>query len=466
MNPRRIVLCLDGTWNSTYALKKRDDGHAVFKPSNVLKLARAVLPDDAKNDRKQIINYDIGVGSLAKYNGVPNRVLAGIDKTLGGTWGAGFEANIDRALTFLVLNHQRGDETFIFGFSRGAATAQAVTRFLDWSSGLPVKRDAYYLPQLFLEYLHGRGAEPAKAVIARINERRLREKRPLPPLEPFEPVDVVLLGVWDSVLALGSRVRAGDADGRAFHVGPEPPRCVRHARQALAIDEARSDFYPSIWQGCDAKTQTLEQRWFAGVHSNIGGGYVHDGLANITFHWMIKEATKQGLAVDEEFIKKYPGYPQDRLYRSESAGYRAADAIRRRTGEGRRSLRDPGPGKFTLDRSVIVRIEADPEATVSDGELKHPDLKVRYRPWNVMRFLASRGPTDKDLDAYLLDELGIDASLLPDDVRRAVDDERFAAAQPPGTSRLARMRLGHRAARAIRAWRDRLWRKLNPTGPG
>lgn len=452
MNPRRIVLCLDGTWNSTYALKKRDDGHAVFKPSNVLKLARALLPYDAKHDRQQIVSYDIGVGSLAQYDGISNRVLARVDKTLGGTWGAGFEANVNRALTFLVLNHQPGDEVFVFGFSRGAATAQAVTRFLDWSGGLPVKRDAYYLPQLFLEYLDHHHDQTSQIVVDRINAQRGREKGSLSALEPFQRIEVVLLGVWDTVLALGSRLRDDEEAGRAFHVGPEPALCVRHARQALAIDETRSDFHPNVWQRYDTHAQTLEQRWFAGVHSNIGGGYVDDGLANIAFQWMLGEGRKLGLAVDEEFAKKYGSYPQDRLYRSESKAYRAADAVRRRTGEGRRSLKDPGMANFTLDRSVVLRMQADPGELKPNGKLKYPDLKARYRPRNVMPFLASRGRSEADLDAYLVKELSIDPPVLPDDVRNAIDDARFAAAQPPGKGRLARMRLGHRAIRKIRSW--------------
>ncbi|HEY2737209.1 MAG TPA: DUF2235 domain-containing protein [Thermoanaerobaculia bacterium] len=53
-------------------------------------------------------------------------------------------------------------------------------------------------------------------------------------------------------------------------------KCVQHARQALAIDEVRYDFRPEIWRG-NRDGQTLEQRWFAGVPSNVGGGYVDDG---------------------------------------------------------------------------------------------------------------------------------------------------------------------------------------------
>ncbi len=72
--PRRLVLCLDGTWNSAYDEHKRRDGHTVLKPTNVLKACRAVLPiDDA--GAMQIAYYDIGVGSLAEYPGAANRLL-------------------------------------------------------------------------------------------------------------------------------------------------------------------------------------------------------------------------------------------------------------------------------------------------------------------------------------------------------------------------------------------------------
>src|SRR5262245_32932065 len=117
MKPRRLVLCLDGTWNNAYTLKKRTDSHAVFKPSNVLKVARAIIPYDADNDRQQVVRYDTGVGSLARYPGIPNRLLSLTDRGLGGAWGAGFEENVEEALEFLALNHQPGDEVYIFGFS-------------------------------------------------------------------------------------------------------------------------------------------------------------------------------------------------------------------------------------------------------------------------------------------------------------------------------------------------------------
>lgn len=419
---RRIVLCLDGTWNSTYAEKKRaETGETVLKPSNVLKTCRAVLPRDPVSGRDQLVYYDTGVGSLAQYPGASNKLLHTADKVLGGAWGAGFEGNVEEALSFLVNNHQPGDQVFVFGFSRGAATAQAVTRFLDWCGGLPVKGDAYYLPILFRAYVVGKGERTSQDVLAEINAKRARQGRSA--LEPISGVEVELLGVWDTVMALGSRFRAKGAltstASRSFHVGEKPAHCVRHARQALAVDEARYDFRPEIWQD-HWPGQTLEQRWFAGVHSNVGGGYVDDGLANGAFHWILGEASARGLAIDTGYTKHFRRFPQDRLYRSESLVYRILDAVRLRFGRGRRDLNGPPAANLALDRSVIHRLQADPQEQTKAGAPRFPELQGKaYRPQNVLQFLACL----PDLDGYL-QQIGLDKPEereLPADVRQELE---------------------------------------------
>lgn len=402
---RRIVLCLDGTWNSTYDEAKRDDGSNVLKPTNVLKLCRAVVPKEKSTGSEQIIHYGLGVGSLAEFPGTANHLLHVSDKYLGGVWAAGFESNIEATLSFLVLNYEPGDEIFIFGFSRGAATARGVTRFLDWSGGLPAKADAYYLPLLFRAFVTFHGERPVKDVMDGIQAERDREsarrKRPLDRLQPFHPIPVRFLGVWDTVMSLGSRFQATGAStstvSKSFYVDHQPAQCVQHARQALAIDEARYDFRPEIWSG-HRDGQTLEQRWFAGVHSNVGGGYVDDGLANVAFRWILKEAQAQGLQIDPAFIRHFSAYPFDRLYRSESVLYRFLDAFRFRFGRGSRNLvGQPAGANLSLSPSVIQRIHADPTAKKADGSLKYPDLKQTYRPKNVLLYLACQ----PDLEAYL-----------------------------------------------------------------
>jgi uncharacterized protein (DUF2235 family) len=422
---RRLVLCLDGTWNSAYQRKRREKGQAVAKPSNVLKLSRAVRPRSAKDEREQIVYYDIGVGGLSHHPGTANWLLFIADKVLGGYAGAGFEGNVEDALTFIVHNYREGDEVFLFGFSRGAATARGVTRFLDWSGGLPEKNDAYYLPQLFRGFVLSHGKKTCDEVVAEINKQRAQERRPLPPLGFFRKIDVRFLGVWDTVMAIGSRFRARGTStspvSRSFYVDRVPARCVRHARQALAIDEARFDFRPEIWTDC-GEGQTLQQRWFAGVHSNVGGGYVDDGLANLALHWILDEAIFHGLDVDKQFAAHYRGHPFDRLYRSDPWYYRIADAVRGRFGRGRRSLVEPRPeAHLTLSRSVIHRLRADPAATKANGELEHPDLRTLYRPENLLRFLASQ----PDLDAYF-EQIGLKPKdrQLPPDVEQRIAELR------------------------------------------
>jgi len=412
---RRLVVCLDGTWNSPYDESRRDDGTKVLKPTNTLKMCRAVLPrDDAGVN--QIAYYDIGVGSLGEYPGITNRLLHSVDRKLGGAWGAGFEGNVEDALHFLTLNYEEGDQVFIFGFSRGAATARAVTRFIDWAGGLPQKRDAYFLPVLFREYVLARGNEAARDLaVTQINASLARDERP--PMLPLNRVTVRYLGVWDTVMALGARFKAKDAStsvaARSFHAGTSPAACVAHARQALAIDEQRFDFRPEIWQ--DSKPgQVMEQRWFAGVHSNVGGGYTDDGLANVAFRWILAGANAEGLATDREFTNHYRSFPLDRLYSSSSFFYRLLDALRFRSGHGKRSLLNvPASARSVLDASVVKRIRA-PLA-----DLRRANPKARpYRPDNVLAFLACQ----PNLPAYLA-SIGIDdlaTKPLPPDVMERI----------------------------------------------
>ncbi len=435
--PRRIVVCLDGTWNSTYDESIRDDGSKVLKPTNVLKLCRSVVPHDPAGRREQIVYYDTGVGSLAEYPGVSNRLLHTADKLLGGAYGAGFEVNIEDALHFLVLNYQPGDEVFIFGFSRGAATARGVTRFLDWSHGLPLKEDAYYLPILFRAFVTSKGGGSGDKVLADINDKRAKEKnragepRPKPPLKPFQKIDVRYLGVWDTVMALGARFQAKGAStsspSKSFYVDREPARCVRHARQALAIDEARYDFRPEIWTGC-AADQTLDQRWFAGVHSNVGGGYDDDGLANITFQWILKGAMEQGLGVDSAFTRIYRAFPQDRLYKSGSLLYRILDKLR--AGRGMRPLTGHlATANLSLDPSVIRRIQADPKEPKKNGkpgELRFPEMEGKpYRPDNVLLFLACQPDLEQALKGIGLPE---EHPQLPADALKRIEELRHKCA--------------------------------------
>ena len=365
---RRLILCLDGTWNSTANEEEREDHSKVFRPTNTLKISRAVLP---MADVQQITYYDIGVGSLAQYSGKANRLLFKADRLLGGVWGAGFEGNVEDALHFLNMNYQPGDEVFIFGFSRGAATARAVTRFLEWSGGLLPKKDAYYFPFFFREYIQSHG--DAKAFTRLLEERNARQAaKGREPLR-FDFVPVQYLGIWDTVLSLGSRFKAtGETTsqpGRSFHTGAAPAVCVRNARQALAVDEKRFDFRPEVWTE-QRPNQNMEQRWFPGVHSNIGGGLTTDGLANIALQWIVEGAVAAGLQLDLDYLSHFEPHPEAKVYESYGIGFQIGDALRFRYGKGKRPITGLNA---TLDPSVLEKIRND---------------KEKYRPENVLRYLA------------------------------------------------------------------------------
>ncbi len=400
IKPKRLALCLDGTWNNPYQRKARDDGSEVVKPSNPLKVARSILRWDEAEQISQITYYDTGVGALGRYPGASNAIMGFVDGVLGGAWGAGFEANIEQAVSFLVNNYCEGDQVYVFGFSRGAAQARGLTHFLDWMGGIPSKRDAYFVPFYFREYLRTAGNGDPK---------NIRTATGHAPDEPIIPVKIELLGVWDTVMALGSRFRANEGTSvaeRSFHVRDKPAACVQNARQALAVDEQRYDFRPEIWLD-HLEGQTLKQRWFPGVHSNVGGGYVKDGLANIPFRWLIGEAEDRGLAMDKGFVKYYRPFPQAQIHNSKTVLYKTLEFVRRRRGQGVRTLKGyPEKANLVLDKSVVHRIRSEPGKDFDQLDL--------YRPRNVIDLLDMK---NAELPEYFA-SLGLDPMdpILPSDV--------------------------------------------------
>jgi hypothetical protein len=114
---------------------------------------------------------------------------------------------------------------------------------------------------------------------------------------------------------------------------------VGHACQALALDEERQGFGPVIWQESPDDRERIEQVWFAGVHSNVGGGYPRQGMSLVTLDWMMRHAERHGLRfLDAPRLQYRDGTDvDDKLYNSR-AGFgvfyrwrpRNADALCRK----------------------------------------------------------------------------------------------------------------------------------------
>ena len=389
----RYVVCLDGTWNNASKEKEKDDGSRVYRPTNVLKVARAVHKFDDDGVR-QVAYYDAGVGAMNRAPDVRTKIVRFFDNKLGGGWGSGFEVNIEEAYSFLANNYSADDEIFVFGFSRGASQARSLCHLIDWVGGFPSKNDVYYVPTLFSAYLEAKGHGDASPLVAAINERNAKKKRRKPPLEPFIRPKIAFLGVWDTVLALGSRILArkgSSKKGQRFHTLSTPPRSIAKIRQALAIDERRHDFQPEVWSG-PGDCKDFEQRWFAGVHSNVGGGLIDDSLANCALRWICDEAKNSGLDLNESYLSHFRTYPQGKAS-EKSAAFAIGDAVMRPI-RGFAGVRDLcSVPDITLSDSVIKRLNADPA--------NHDSLQEKYQPGNLLQYLAANSQHDGALDSEL-----------------------------------------------------------------
>ncbi len=335
---RRLVICNDGTWNSP-----DDEDRDKRKPTNITKISRGILPVD-RNGVSQIAFYGEGVGTGFG------------EKFIGGVTGFGLSANILEAYRFLSYNYAEGDEIYLFGFSRGAYTTRSLGGLIS-KIGLVCKDDAFYLPELYEFYKSG---------IADNEVTKFYESRSLKRFSPR----IKMIGVFDTVGALGipfggiNKLISGlDLVEFQFHDVKLSP-IVDHAYHALGIDEKRVPFEPSLWEKNTDKTLEMEQRWFTGVHSNIGGGYNPDGLANLALQYIVGKAIKCGLEFDEEYLKHYKGFPDSELRDSMSLKYRLL-------GEYVRPIKLNDQSNQVIDESVFRRIEMDNSYTpINLKELK------------------------------------------------------------------------------------------------
>ncbi|MDE0242659.1 MAG: DUF2235 domain-containing protein [bacterium] len=282
---RNLVVCTDGTWNRP---DQRDRDRIV--PSNVVKVARA-LSGKTPAGTEQRVYYDTGVGTGGRW-----------DHFKGGVFGVGLLENVKQAYSAIGSSYRIGDRLFLFGFSRGAYTARSLAGLIGLC-GIPdpTKSDVSAAVDSATRIYRSR---PGKA---RSNNASAHVERFSHTTDGQLVRDIHFIGVWDTVGALGvplKHLRFIGAHRHAFH-DVSLGNHVAYAYHALAIDERRKPFAPSLWSAANVHDgQTVKQVWFPGVHSNVGGGYVDAGLSDRTFLWMCANAKAAGLGFHSEYMRR------------------------------------------------------------------------------------------------------------------------------------------------------------------
>lgn len=300
---KRIISCSDGTWNKP---GKKDRGVEV--KTNVLKMYEAIC-DRGRNNIQQLKIYDEGVGTGYTLK----------DKLLGGASGEGLDKNIKDVYEFFMLNYEPGDEIYLFGFSRGAYTARSIAGFIR-NCGLLKKQNIHLVDKAYRLYRD-------RNDYTRPDSDLMRSFRSSFSIEDVTPIHFI--GVWDTVGALGIPLpwhKMMNREKYKFH-DVKLSSYVRHAYHALAVDEKRLLFSPTTWEKSSTVKETtghpqqLEQRWFTGVHSNVGGGYADCGLSNLSLQWLFDKAADTGLCYIEPPLIKASEYDKGELRNSYSPLY-------------------------------------------------------------------------------------------------------------------------------------------------
>lgn len=292
MATRRLVLLFDGTWNKPES------------NTNVERLRRLIAAQDADGN-PQLLNYIAGVG-----------VSAGLSHLLGGAFGYGLSGNVRDGYRWLCETWQPGDQLYLFGFSRGAYTARSLGGMIRKCGLLRRGADGKVAAAAIAgayDFYRDSTIKPGDPVAVNFRARQAIE------------VAIHFIGVWDTVGALGIPDTASwfpFARARYQFHDTELSKIVRYAYQALALDEHRADFAPTVWtrnpdtlkpgETLTAKKpeqMEIEQRWFIGAHGDVGGGYLRDGagrrpdpLPELPLAWLQRKAIAAGLGCSEQVI--------------------------------------------------------------------------------------------------------------------------------------------------------------------
>jgi uncharacterized protein (DUF2235 family) len=282
---------------------------------------------DLSDPDRQIAFYDDGVGTSSF------KPLA----ILGGIFGFGLKRNVIDIYSFCCRNYQAGDRIYGFGFSRGAFTIRVVAGFIARVGLVNYDGDEAHLARdariAYREYRKVRNFRSGGNLLIK-PLRALRDwgshvifRQPtFKQLDLAKVEKIDFLGVWDTVDAYGGPIEEiTRAIDYWFWPLSMPDQFMNHsigrACHALALEEERDAFRPVLWDDryvrdggklfpvdhgwapprppepgrAHIDDERISQVWFVGVHSDIGGGYSRDGLAQSTLAWMMERAAVYGL---------------------------------------------------------------------------------------------------------------------------------------------------------------------------
>ncbi|MDT7837931.1 DUF2235 domain-containing protein [Aquabacterium sp. OR-4] len=289
-SPRHIILLSDGTGNSRGKLEQTN----VWRTYEALDLKDPAQPQTPR----QFAFYDDGVGTSSF------KPLA----LLGGAVGYGLARNVLDLYETLCRTYRDGDQVYAFGFSRGAFTIRVLIGLISHQGLMPYRGDQAELRRLCLAALRAYRRERYKLPLNWIEGpralrdaaldvwARLRGQRRHATVAQQRMINIRFVGLWDTVAAYGMPV---DEIATFINTVVYPlempdarlsPR-VMQAAHALALDDERYTFHPKLW----LPEPRIQQVWFAGMHSDVGGGYADKGLAHVSLHWMLEQAQAAGL---------------------------------------------------------------------------------------------------------------------------------------------------------------------------
>lgn len=297
---KSIVIFADGTGNAFST-----------QESNVWRLYQAL----DKSEGHQIAHYIKGVGT----SGFRPYAL------LDGATGIGVPSNVRKLYEFICWNWHPGDRICMFGFSRGSFTIRTLIGLINHEGLVPceigetvsrheMRRNvmaawrSYRSKTIPNSILRVSPLIPLTRVVRNLligayhwlsGHRTYKQVREQTELQERLNVPIRFVGLFDTVEAFGVPIeefrraidwaiwpisftnrRLSDRVERAFH--------------ALSLDDERTTFHPLRFDMGGEKPGRIEEVWFAGVHSDVGGGYPDADLEHVPLVWMAEHAAGIG----------------------------------------------------------------------------------------------------------------------------------------------------------------------------